>query len=71
MIKVDRLEKVIKALEPLKAAGQDKVQNVLIQNAYKHMKNPLLRLSKHSHNTGYMPKPWSETKGFSYQNRVK
>ena len=57
----DRLEKVIKALEPLKAAGPDKVQNVLIQNAYKHIKTPLLRLYKQSHNTGYIPKPWRET----------
>ena len=56
------LEKVIKALEPLKAAGPDNVQNVLIQNAYKHIKTLLLRLYKQSHNTGYIPKPWRETK---------
>ena len=64
IINEDRLEKVIKALEPLKAAGLDNVQNVLIQNAYKHIKNPLLRLYKQSHNTGYIPKP-------SCQNQVK
>ena len=63
IINEDRLEKVIKALEPLKAAGPDNVQNVLIQNAYKHIKTPLLRLYKQSHNTGYIPKPWRETKG--------
>ena len=26
-------------------------------------KPPLLRLYKQSHNTGYIPKPWRETKG--------
>ena len=50
-------------MEPLKAAGPDNVQSVLIQNAYKHIKAPLLRLYKQSHNTGYIPKPWRETKG--------
>ena len=28
-----------------------------LQNAYKHIKTPLLRLYKQSHNTGYTPKP--------------
>ena len=63
IINEDRLEKVIKALEPLKAVGPDKVKNVLIQHAYKHIKTPLLRLYKQSHNTGYIPKPSRETKG--------
>ena len=49
-------------MEPLKAAGSDNVQNVLIQNAYKHIKTPLLRLYKQSHNAGYIPNPWRETK---------
>ena len=46
IINEDRLEKVIKALEPLKAVWPDNVQNVLKQNAYKHIKTPLLRLYK-------------------------
>ena len=47
IINEDRLEKVIKSLEPLKAAGPDKVQNVVIQNEYKYIKTPLLRLYSH------------------------
>ena len=57
------LEKVIVSMGPLKAAGPDKIQNVLIQNAYKYIKNPLLKLYKQSHITGYIPKPWREIKG--------
>ena len=63
IINEDRLGKVITSLDPLKAAGPDNIQNVLIQNAYKYIKHPLLRLYKQSHNIGYIPKPWRETKG--------
>ena len=63
IINEDRLGKVITSLDPLKAAGPDNIQNVLIQNAYKYIKHPLLKLYKQSHNTGYIPKPWRETKG--------
>ena len=63
IINEDRLGKVITSLDPLKAAGPDNIQNVFIQNAYKYIKYPLLKLYKQSHITGYIPKPWRETKG--------
>ena len=63
IINEDRLGKVITSLDPLKAAGPDNIQNVLIQNAYKYIKHPLLKLYRQSHNTGFIPKPWRETKG--------
>ena len=62
IINEDRLGKVITFLDPLKAAGPYNIQNVLIQNAYKYIKHLLLKLYKQSHNTGYIPKPWRETK---------
>ena len=71
IINEDRLGKFITSLDPLKAAGPDNIQNVLIQNAYKYIKHPLLKLYKQSHNTGYIPKPWRETKGICYRNQVK
>ena len=63
IINEDRLGKVITSLNPLKAAGPDNIQNVLIQNAYNYIKYPLLKLYKQSHITGYIPKAWRETKG--------
>ena len=63
IISEDRLGKVITSLNPLKAAGPDNIQNVLIQNAYNYIKYPLLKLYKQSHITGYIPKAWRETKG--------
>ena len=58
-------------MDPLKAAGPDNIQNILIQNAYKYIKFPLLKLYKQSHITGYIPKPWRETKGIFQPKPVK
>ena len=57
----DRLGKVIRDMDPLKAAGPDQVQSILIQKAYKHIKKSLLEIYRKSHTTGYIPKPWRET----------
>ena len=70
IINEDRLGKVITSLDPLKAAGPDNIQNVLIM--YKYIKHPLLKLYKQSHNTGYIPKLWREKpRVFSYRKQVK
>ena len=65
IINEDRLGKVISEMDPLKAAGPDQVQSIiyLIQKAYKHSKNPLIKIYRKSHITGHIPKPWGETKG--------
>ena len=49
-------------MDPLKAAGPDQVQSILIQKACKLIKNPLLEIYRQSHKMGYIPKPWLETK---------
>ena len=63
IINEDRLGKVINDMDPLKAAGPDQVQSILIQKAYKLIKKPLLEIYRQSHNIGYIPKPWREAKG--------
>ena len=63
IINEDRLGKVISEMDPLKAAGPDQVQSIIIQKAYKHIKNPLIKIYRQSHITGHIPKPWRETKG--------
>ena len=50
-------------MDPLKAAGPDQVQSILIQKAYKLIKKPLLEIYRKSHKIGYIPKPWREAKG--------
>ena len=54
--------KKLSEMDPLKAAGPDQVQSILIQKAYKHIKNPLIKIYRQSHITGHIPKPWRETK---------
>ena len=62
IINEDRLGKVINDMDPLKAAGPDQVQSILIQKAYKLIKKPLLEIYRQSHKIGYIPKPWREAK---------
>ena len=50
-------------LDPLKAAGPDQVQSILIQKAYNLIKKPLLETYRYSHKIGYIPKPWRKIKG--------
>ena len=61
IVNEDRLGKVINDMDPLKAAGPDQVQSILIQKAYKLIKKPLLETYRQSHKKGYIPKPWQET----------
>ena len=71
IINEDRLEKVIKALEPLKAAGPDNVQNVLIQNAYKNIKTPYSDYTNNHIIQDIYQNLGEKPRVFSYQNQVK
>ena len=52
IINEDCLGKVISEMDSLKAAGPDQVQSILIQKAYKHIKNPLIKIYRQSYITG-------------------
>ena len=39
-------------MDSLKAAGPNQVQSILIQKAYKHIKNPLIKIYRQSYITG-------------------
>ena len=58
-----RLDNVVKAFGPYKAAGPDGLQPILIQKSWNHINNITINIMKTSHRLQYVPMPWRESKG--------
>ena len=59
----DRLDKAIGTFEPLKAAGPDTLQPIILQKAWKHIKNMTKTIMIKNHENQHIPGPWRNSRG--------
>ena len=71
IVNEDRLGKVINDVDPLKAAGPDQVQSILIQKAYKLIKNPYKKYTDNRIKKDTYQNPGEKLRVFSCQNLGK